>query len=142
MANNFRKGRFSPNNRNKYKGDVSKIIYRSGWELHFMRYLDRHEHIEAWASEPFFIMYDDPVTDTKKRYYPDFLVKKKSGEIILVEIKPLKQTQPPKKRRRTQKFLAEQAVYHRNMAKWSAAENLCRQKGWQFVIMTEKELGK
>jgi hypothetical protein len=27
-----------------------------------------------------------------------------------------------------------------NQAKWQAAEEYCKDKGWKFVIMTEKEI--
>ena len=42
------KGKFRPQNYKKYKGDPTKIIYRSGWELKFMKYLDRQPEVLLW----------------------------------------------------------------------------------------------
>lgn len=41
----FYKGRFSPRNPQKYKGDPTNIIYRSGWELRVMKFFDDNEAI-------------------------------------------------------------------------------------------------
>ncbi len=38
-------GYFKPKNPQKYKGDPTNIIYRSGWELKFMLYVDSHPEI-------------------------------------------------------------------------------------------------
>ena len=45
------KGKFRPQNREKYKGNSSNIVYRSGWELNFMKYLDRQPEVLQWNSE-------------------------------------------------------------------------------------------
>ena len=39
------KGKYKPKNRNKYKGDPTKIIYRSLWERRFMVYCDENPSI-------------------------------------------------------------------------------------------------
>ena len=39
------RGRYSPSNPKKYKGDPSNIIYRSLWERKFMVYCDMNERI-------------------------------------------------------------------------------------------------
>ena len=36
--------------------------------------------------------------------------------------------------------LSEQKTYSVNMAKWKAAEKLCKQQGWEWKVITEKEL--
>ena len=51
------KGKFHPKNPGKYRGNTSNIIYRSMWELRFMRYLDSHPHVIEWASEEIIIPY-------------------------------------------------------------------------------------
>ena len=43
------KGRFRPSNPHKYKGDHTKIIYRSLWELKFMRKCDENTGIVQWS---------------------------------------------------------------------------------------------
>jgi len=67
----------------------------------------------------------------------------------MVEIKPYKQTLPPdpskknatKTGRISRRYLNEVKNYGINDAKWKAARNYCADRGWEFVIMTEKELG-
>ena len=89
------KGKFRPQNREKYKGNSSNIVYRSGWELDFMKYLDRQPGVLQWNSEEIIIPYKSPIDGKWHRYYPDFWVKTSKGESI-IEIKPKKQTKPPK----------------------------------------------
>jgi hypothetical protein len=60
---------------------------------------------------------------------------------MVIEVKPFKQTQKPIQKRRTQKFLQEVATYAINQEKWRAADLFCKEHGWQFKIITEKELG-
>ena len=43
-------GRFKPKNPTKYMGDPTNIIYRSGWELKLMSYLDTHVNVLQWSS--------------------------------------------------------------------------------------------
>ena len=45
------KGRFTPKNYKKYKGDPTKVVYRSMWELRFMKYCDKNDSILEWSSE-------------------------------------------------------------------------------------------
>ena len=45
------KGKFTPDNPNKYMGDASNIIYRSGWERRAMKYFDINPGVLQWASE-------------------------------------------------------------------------------------------
>jgi hypothetical protein len=45
------KGKYKPQNPQKYKGDPTKIIYRSLWERKFMVYCDTNVNILQWASE-------------------------------------------------------------------------------------------
>ena len=60
----------------------------------------------------------------------------------VVEIKPAKQVAEPKvQKRRTKKYVSEVFTYATNQAKWSAAEDFCKDRRWEFQILTEKELG-
>jgi len=140
------KGLFRPRNPGKYKGDPSNIIYRSSWELKLMKYLDLHPDVLQWASEELSIPYRSPVDNKLHRYYPDFLIKKKNKdgivETVLIEVKPLIQTQPPKMQKNvTRKYITEVKTYGINAAKWKAAQEFCEDRRWKFVLMTEKELG-
>ena len=138
-------GRYKPRNPEKYEGDPTNIIYRSGWELRLMSYCDKHPNILKWSSEEVVIPYKSPIDGRYHRYFPDFLIKtiNKDGskETILVEVKPEYQTKPPQKQKKvTKKYLNEVKTWGINEAKWKAANEYCKDRGWKFVIMTEKEL--
>ena len=110
-----------------------------------MLMFDENPSIIRWASEEIAIPYVSPVDKKRHRYYPDFLVelKNRKGEIetILIEVKPLKQTKVPKKPKRMSRgFINEANRYLINKAKWEAAEKVCNKQGWEFKILTEKEI--
>ena len=139
-------GRYRPTNPKKYKGDPKNIVYRSLWERKFMVYCDSHDHVIEWGSEEFAIPYRDPVSGRRRRYFPDFYIKvqENTGRIkrYLIEVKPHKQTQKPKKpKRQTKSYLREVYEYAKNQAKWKAATEFCDDRLWEFKVMTEKELG-
>ena len=139
------KGWFKPRNPQKYKGDPNGIVYRSSWELRVMKYLDDHPAVVWWASEELPIRYISPIDNKVHRYFPDFIVrtKRKDGQetTMVLEVKPYRQTQMPVQKRRTQKFINEMATYAVNQEKWKAADLFCKEHGWQFKLITEKELG-
>ena len=60
---------------------------------------------------------------------------------MVLEVKPYKQTQKPTQKRQTKRFLQEVVTYAVNQEKWRAADLFCKEHGWQFKILTEKELG-
>jgi len=131
------KGKFRPQNPKKYKGDYTKIIYRSGWELKFMNYLDRQPDVISWSSEEVIIPYKSPIDNKFHRYYPDFWVKTLKGE-SLIEIKPKRQTLPPKENpKHRRRYLKEVKTWGINSAKFAAAEQFCRTKGWEWRIITD-----
>lgn len=140
------KGQFTPQNPQKYKGNVNNIVYRSSWERAAMSWFDNTPDVLAWESEETIINYFDPVKQKQRRYYMDFkiLIKKADGtrQICLVEIKPYKQTIKPRanKNKSEKTIMTEMSTWLTNKAKWDAARELCRQKNWQFVIFTEREL--
>lgn len=139
-------GRFKPKNPQKYKGDPTEIIYRSGWELKFMLYLDSRKEVITWGSEEIIIPYRSPIDGKIHRYFPDFIVtqinKEGKKETLVIEVKPYNQTIPPKKTSKiTRKFLTEVKTWGTNEAKWKAADEYCKDRGWIFRIFTEKELG-
>jgi hypothetical protein len=139
------KGRFRPKNPQKYKGDAENVIYRSTWELRVMKYLDENPAVIWWASEEIAIPYVSPIDNKVHRYFPDFIVRMRrrdgSEKTSMLEVKPYKQTQQPTRRRKTQVFITEMATYAVNQAKWKAADLFCLEHGWQFQLITEKELG-
>ena len=138
-------GKFKPSYPGKYKGDPTNIIYRSLWERKFMVWCDRNINVEEWGSEEIIIPYISPVDGRVHRYFPDFYVRartKTGGKTrLIIEVKPLKQTQTPQKQqRRTQKYLNEVRTYAVNDAKWKAAREYCKDRQMVFMILTEKEL--
>jgi hypothetical protein len=141
----YYQGKFRPRNPKKYKGDITNIVYRSSWELKFLNYCDKNESIIEYASEEIVIPYRSPIDNKIHRYFVDFYVKikDKSGNIAkyLIEIKPKKQTLPPKiPTRKTKYYINEVLEYVKNQAKWSSAENFCLDRQWKFLILTENEL--
>jgi hypothetical protein len=143
---NFIQGFFRPQNPQKYIGNPENIVYRSSWELRFMHWCDLNESVVSYGSEEFFIPYRSPVDYKTHRYFPDFIIKIKeqSGEFktYVIEVKPKKQTIPPKQpKRKTKNWLYEMKTYSVNQAKWEAAEEWCRGRGMEFKVITEKELG-
>jgi hypothetical protein len=139
------KGTFLPKNPSKYNGNSKNIIYRSNWELRVMKYFDDHPNVIWWASEELTIPYVSPIDNKKHRYFPDFIVKMrlKDGKVTtyILEVKPLAQTKMPVQKRKTKRFIQEAATYAVNQEKWRAADLFCREHGWQFKVITEKELG-
>ena len=138
-------GKFRPKNPNKYKGDPSNIIYRSSWELTVFKYLDSNPAIIQWASEEFFVPYRNPMTNRIHRYFPYVYLKYRNKEGTITEtvweVKPKKQTQPPripKRKTKSWRYNAEQYVI--NEAKWSACKKYCNKRGYNFQIITEDVL--
>jgi hypothetical protein len=140
------KSKYKPEYPKKYKGDPNNIICRSSWERRFCRWCDLNENIISWGSEEFFIPYLSPVDNRVHRYFPDFIIKvrEQNGEIktYVIEVKPKKQTVPPKQKSRvTKSFLYEAKTYAVNQAKWKAADEWCKDRMVQFKVITEDELG-
>lgn len=139
------KGRFVPKNPEKYAGDVQNIVWRSTWERRVMEWLDKSENVIYWSSEELVIRYFNPIDNKIHRYFPDFIVKvkKKDGKVMthVIEVKPEYQTKEPVRKRKTQKFINEQVTYIINQSKWKAATEFCKDHGWQFQVLTEKDLG-
>ena len=69
------KGRYKVSNPKKYKGDLKEVIYRSSWELKFMRWCDYNKNVLEWGSETTIIPYKSPVDSKIHRYFVDFLLK-------------------------------------------------------------------
>ena len=139
-------GKFTPRNPQKYEGDHNNIIYRSSWECKVMSWLDKTPSILSWSSEEVIIPYKSPVDGRYHRYFPDFRVKTKGRDgkprTLILEVKPYKQTQQPEQRKRvTKQYITEVATWGVNQAKWKAANEYCLDRGWEFKILTEKELG-
>lgn len=138
------KGYYKPVNPKKYMGNPTQIIYRSMLEMKVMRYLDMHQQVVSWGSEEVIVPYRCKTDNRIHRYFPDFVVKMKKGNIvetIMIEVKPDSQTKAPVKKTQKQKtYINEVMTYAKNTSKWDAAEEYCKDRGWRFMILTEKQI--
>jgi len=139
------KTKYTIQNPSKYIGDPTNIICRSLWERRVCRYLDENKNIVQWGSEELPIPYYSPVDKKIHKYYPDFIaeIKKSNGttETYIIEVKPKRQTKPPVRKKQKEKtYIKECMTYSVNKEKWSSAEQLCKTKGWKFLILTEDTL--
>jgi hypothetical protein len=140
-----RRGFFIPAHPEKYEGNVRNICYRSKMELKMMEYLDDQPSVLKWSSEEIVIPYQSPIDGKIHKYFIDFksTVKKRDGKIttFLMEVKWSTACAPPKvPKKRTIRYLTELRNWEVNQAKWAQAEKLCTQKGWVWLIITEKQL--
>ena len=133
-------------NPEKYMGDPTNVIFRSSWERKYMIWCDNTSSVIYWQSEETIVPYRCATDNKWHRYYLDFRiqVKNKEGNLktYLVEIKPLAQTIPPKyPGKQTKRYLNESLTFMKNQSKWDAAKAYARDRGWEFVVLTEKHLG-
>jgi len=139
------KGRYTPKNPQKYKGNPRGIIYRSSWERKMMVYCDTNKAILEWGSEEIIIPYLSPWDGRIHRYFPDFYIKVKqsSGTIkkFIIEVKPKNQCVPPaESRKKTRRWYKEAKAWGINSAKWKYATEWCSNNDMEFKILTEDHL--
>lgn len=147
----FRQGYFRPRNPEKYLGDPSCIIMRSSWETRFCQWCDIHPQIVRWGSEPTYIPYHNPITKKQAKYFVDFYIEVKKGDLLekyLIEVKPNSQTKPPNQKllegnrtlKKIQSYNWQLKTYVVNKAKFEAAVQFAKSKGMKFAICDEKFL--
>lgn len=134
-----------PKNPSKYSGDVNNIWYRSSYELKVFKWLDTNENVIEYSSEEIVIPYISPVDNRWHRYFIDVYARIRLTENIiktyLIEIKPEAQTRPPQlKKNVTKSYINEVCTWGVNSAKFEAAKKYCKERGWEFKIITEKNL--
>lgn len=130
----------------KYTGDPTNIIMRSSWETQFANWCDKNPSVLKWKSEETIVPYRCPTDDRIHRYFVDFQIQIKANnggiKTFLVEVKPYAQTLPPVyPGKKTQRYTTECMTFVKNQAKWKAAEQYAKDRGWEFKIITEYELG-
>ena len=138
-------GKYKVHNKAKYVADLQEVVYRSSWELKYMKYLDRQPNVLEWASEKDIIPYYNPIEKKTRRYFVDFYVKIQNPEGVIkkfiIEVKPASQCRPPKQRKRiSTKYKNDLKRFITNQSKWKAARKWAEKRGMEFVILTEKEL--
>ena len=97
--------------------------YRSGYESRIYELLDSDVDVTSFDVEPFEIPYIHK--GKPHNYIPDLVIRFIDGHVEVWEIKPSSQT-----------------LLEVNQAKWSAADAICKTRGWQFVVYTETGIGK
>lgn len=142
----FHKRLYKPMFPEKYTGDPTNIVMRSSWETRFASWCDKNPSVVKWSSEETIIPYRCPTDDRIHRYFVDFKIqiRNKDGllKTYLIEVKPAKQTQPPVyPGRNTQRYITESMTFIKNQAKWKAAVEWAKDRGYEFKIITEHELG-
>jgi hypothetical protein len=137
----YHKRKYVPLNPKKYAGDPSNIVMRSSWETKFAIWCDKNPSIVRWSSEETVIPYVSPLDGKIHRYFVDFKIETVNKKTYLIEIKPKAQTIKPQGTRQTTKFLKEATTYLVNQAKWEYARRYSKDRNWEFIILTEDELG-
>lgn len=96
------------------------IHYRSGWEKTVAEFLDGNPEVVSYEYESLMVPY--VMAGRGHTYYPDFLVRYKSGRTVVVEVK-------------RQDKLVTKKVMLKNAAvrSWIIKEG----KGWEFEVWTD-----
>lgn len=145
MARNYKQGIFVPKNPEKCM-NTGTIYFRSSWEKHVCSYLDQNPKVLKWGSEILQIPYQSSVKGRMARYFPDYLVtildKDGNEKTFIIEVKPLHETQKPKKGKNQKQSTYDQQTltYITNLQKWEAAQKYAAERSWGFKILTEREI--
>lgn len=165
----YHQGYFIPKNPEKCLTPTN-CIYRSEYERVMYEFCDRNPSIKRWASEPISIKYMAPdfkyckkfnvdINDKKfyvqKNYHIDMWIEIEDQNDptkvrkIFIEIKPYDQTIPPKpidlstaKPAKIRSYNKSCMQYIINKQKWIYAEQFCKERGCEFMIVTEVTLKK
>jgi hypothetical protein len=119
------------------------IIYRSSYEKAFIFWLENSSKVLHWGSECVGIPYTNLQDGTSHTYYPDYIVEYQNGDVvqvILIEIKPYNQTQPPRAELPKDSYAWRE--YARNISKWKAAKSFCESHNMIFKILTERTISR
>lgn len=140
----IQQGYYSPKNPHKYIGDITKIVFRSSWEFKFLRFCDDEPNILRYSSEPIAIPYYNPIDHKVHRYYVDFFIEQKlDGTRVqrwLVEVKPLRHFQMPKKPKKEslkslENYMGAVKRYIVNIEKFKAAKNFAKKQSIMFGVV-------
>lgn len=139
-----KQGTFDNYNPKKYVG-AYPIIYRSSWELKFMRTVEFNPAVKSWTSESVCVPYimqerckkTGKMLTKRHNYYPDFLVILHDGTKFLVEVKP--KNQSPTSEMSMEKIKGSPVLY-KNFMKWLSAIAFCKSNGYKFIVVTEIHL--
>jgi hypothetical protein len=117
------------------------ITYRSLWERQLFRWLDDQSFIKSWSSEETVVPYRCKTDGKIHRYFVDVKLEFTDGRVLLVEVKPKKEMEPPKTPKvKTRRFITEVMTYAKNISKWEAAKEYAEDRGWKFEVWNEETL--
>ena len=133
-------GKYKVKNMSKYRGDPDKVTYRSSWEKACFIWCDNNPNIKEWSSEEIVVPYKWEIDKRMHRYFVDLKIVFNDGKTLLIEIKPEKETAPPKRPDKSKRYIGEAMTYVKNMNKWEAANEYAKDRGWEFQIWTEETL--
>lgn len=103
---------------------IEPVMYRSGWELVYAKYLDLETTVKSFTYESFSIPYVANFSTGKiRKYIPDFLVEYIDGKQMLVEIK------------RDDKLTNKKV-----QKKYAAAKVWCGSRNIIHIFVTSKEI--
>jgi len=161
QSGKYKQGLYIPKNKDKVIKLNSKggLFYRSGLEQKMMVYFDNNDNIINWGAEHLRIPYtktewvneSQEFKTTDHSYYPDFYyeLKRSDGTIskVVAEVKPESETIEPKissnpTSKQLKNFEYSLKMYNKNLSKWTYMIEYCERKGFEFIIITEKNLGK
>ena len=157
MMSKYYQGTYRVSNRKKYMGDDNPI-FKSSLERRAFYYFDHNINILRWGYEIIQIPYFFTIDQRWHNYFPDAYVEVRdsSGKMknYIVEIKPQNQNvwdinenlvmpKPPQRKtaKSWQNYQNRLIEATRNACKWDAAKKYCIERGWEFKIITEKNLG-
>lgn len=156
----YHQGLYVPQNMDKLikANNEGGVYYRSGLEKKMMIYLDLNDKIARWCSEYIKIPYEKTewssvrkdFETTQHTYYPDFYyeLQRPDGTLskVVAEVKPYSETVEPiirenmnSKQIRNLEYSLK--TYNKNLQKWKYMIEYCQRKGFEFIIITEKQLG-
>jgi hypothetical protein len=145
----WKSGKYNPVNPLKYIGDINNIIYRSSWERKFCQYCDINPNITKWSSEPTGIPYWSPIDKKEHRYFVDYYIQVKKGDVFenwLIEIKPEDQyalNKRPKEpignltEKKIRSYNEKLKIWITNRAKFEAATRFAESRGYKFGAINE-----
>lgn len=121
-------------------GDPAKVTYRSLWERNAFRWLEDNPNVKAWCSEEVVIPYVCETDKKVHRYFVDLYFITADNKKFLIEIKPDRETKPPKGTRKSKRYLSEALTFVKNQSKWKAAQEFATDNGATFQVWTENTL--
>ena len=142
---NTNQGTFHPQNPQKYKGDLNKIYFRSGWELKFYQMCDTRPEIIEYAVECVKVPYISPIDHRAHEYFIDVYLEMRLSDgktqKWLIEIKPEKYTKIPKEpKKKTAKSMKNYknhvATSLVNIEKFKSAKYYSKQMGAIFGVVS------